>query len=152
MVRKYFLALSLAIIFLAAGCEMAADQKLYLATDALRQGKLDKAIELASELLKAGNIQPQDRKRFLVGAHIVLGAAYRDKGQYDRAAEEFARAVELYPQWAGIYVERSLLYQKQQKWAQALADLVKANELDPDGAGDRMSMIHRLKVKLGQGG
>lgn len=151
MARVYALALSIVVIILALGCEMAADQKLYLATDALRQGQLDRAIELSTQLLHAGNIQPQDRVRFLVGAHTIRGAAYRDQGDFTRALQDFDQAIKLNPKWAGIYVERSLLYEKQGLWAKALADLQKADQLDPQGAGERLVRLRRLKAKVAGG-
>lgn len=145
--------LMIAVLFalgaLAVGCEMAADQKLYQATDALRLGKLDKAIELSTELIHASNIQPQDKVRFMVGARTIRGAAYRDQGKYDKAAQDFAVAVKLNPEWSGLYDERARLYEKTGRPAEALADLEKANQLDPKGKPDRFETIKRLKKKLG---
>lgn len=141
MARVLAIICSLLLAMSLLGCEMAADQKLYMAADALRQGKPQKAVELANELLHADNIQPQDKLRFTVGAYNTRGAAYRALGKYDKALSDFAEVIKLKPDWGGVYAERGLTYDRMGRPELALADLEKADKL---GAGDRDQWAGRL--------
>ena len=66
--------------------------------------------------------------------HVNKGNAYLKQGQYDEAAMEYSKAVELDPQLAGGYNGLGLAYQKKGQFEEAIADFDKAIELEPKNA------------------
>jgi len=71
--------------------------------------------------------------------------AYRDKGGYDRAIEDYNQAIKLKPNFAAAYADRGMAYHGQEKSAFAIQDLEKAVSLDPDYQWTK----YRLKEIMG---
>ncbi len=59
------------------------------------------------------------------------GVFYNDKGEYQKAAVAFTKAIELDPNFAPAYSNRGWVYIKLGQYEQAIADCTKAIELDP---------------------
>ena len=87
--------------------------------------------EYASDL---GEIRgPEARqKRREAAIHNNRGLACRDEGDYDRAIESFAKAIELNPNYAAAYNNRGNAYRDIGNFDHAIADYTKAIELKPD--------------------
>jgi tetratricopeptide (TPR) repeat protein len=64
------------------------------------------------------------------------GAAYKGKGQYDRAVEDYNQAIRLNPNYATAFYNRGASWARKNDLQRALADFKKFSELapsDPDG-------------------
>jgi len=66
-------------------------------------------------------------------AYYGRGTACTYRGEYDRAIDDYTKALEIKPQFAMAYGGRGRAYFEQEKWAEARSDLEKAVELDPKG-------------------
>jgi len=64
-------------------------------------------------------------------AYVNRGAAYRKKGNYDRAIADFNKAIELDPGCAEAYHNRGVAYRRKGEHKRAIADLNKAMKLTP---------------------
>jgi tetratricopeptide (TPR) repeat protein len=67
-------------------------------------------------------------------AYINRGAAYNNKGDYDRAIADFAKAIALDPKAAIAYYNRGNAYNGKGDYDRAIADYTKAIALDPQDA------------------
>ena len=74
------------------------------------------------------------QKRREAAIHNDCGAAYGEKGDYDRAIEEYTEAIELNPDLAIAYINRGAAYQCKGLFDRAIAEFTKAIELKPDFA------------------
>jgi hypothetical protein len=59
----------------------------------------------------------------LAAAHKERGTAYVEKGQFDRAIQEYGRAIELNPGYAEAYSTRAGVWCRKQEYDKAWADL-----------------------------
>ena len=84
-----------------------------LAAFCLETGQPDRAIEAATRGLKAGNANP-------AALHDLLGRAYTERKQWERAGAEFAEAVKLNPYDEDLHFRRAQLYLLRQDWATAV--------------------------------
>ena len=60
------------------------------------------------------------------------GAAYKTKGQYDRAIQDYDQAIKLNPNYARAFSNRSLAKEKKDDKAGADADMAAAKRIDPN--------------------
>ena len=67
-------------------------------------------------------------------AYNNRGLAYDSKGDYDRALEDFSKAIELEPDYADSYNNCGVIYSRKGDYDRALEDFSKAIELEPDYA------------------
>jgi tetratricopeptide (TPR) repeat protein len=67
-------------------------------------------------------------------AYYNRGNAYSSKADYDRAIDDYNRAIELNPKNAHAYYNRGVAYQSKGDYDRALADYNKAIELDSKNA------------------
>ncbi len=70
-------------------------------------------------------------------AHLceLRGDAYRGKGDFEKAAADYARAVNFVPKDSAGYVTRGFTYQKMGNYKAAAADYTKGIALSPDDDG-----------------
>ena len=87
----------------------------------------DIKIGACTRLIQSGRF---DNKN-LAKAFFNRGAAYDDKGQYDRAIRDYTEAIRLRPGYADTYANRGLAYVKLGRRAKAIADFRKAIALRP---------------------
>lgn len=63
--------------------------------------------------------------------HVNRGVVLLRRANFDKAADDFARAEKLMPQLAEIYVNRGVVLIKQKRWNEAIAQLDKGIGLMP---------------------
>ncbi len=66
------------------------------------------------------------------GAYNNRGLAYSELKQYDRAIENYRKAIELNPKYAEAYSNRGLAYSELKQYDRAIEDYGKAIKLNPD--------------------
>lgn len=64
--------------------------------------------------------------------HVNRGIILLRREQFNKAADDFARAERLMPGLAEIYVNRGVVLIRQKKWTEALAQLDKGISMGPD--------------------
>lgn len=69
---------------------------------------------------------PYEDPRVVAMKHYFTGNAYKERGELDRAIEEFTSAVHEMPDFAQAYHERGLAYYKLQEWEYAASDFTNA--------------------------
>jgi len=111
-----------------AGLAAACGVVLTLGTLTWRQARVYKD----EESLWTHTIQINDRAW---NAYVNLGVAYYEKGDYDRAIREYARAIELKPDYAAPYFNRGIVYHAQGDFDREILEYTKAIALKPDYAG-----------------
>src|SRR3954469_10654006 len=65
------------------------------------------------------------------GGHSARGVEFAKKKEYDKAVEEFTKAIEAEPNDSKNYFNRATAYRGLNKFAEAFADYSKAIELAP---------------------
>ncbi len=93
----------------------------------------DTAIRLGEQILGLDAQQASIRAPLAL-MHRERGVSYHAKGDYDRALDDFTRAIELAPQNAFCYNQRGVSYHNKGEHDRALADLTRAIELAPQQA------------------
>ena len=67
---------------------------------------------------------------------IPIGVpAYADKGEVDRAIEDYNIAIDLNPKYAAAYYNRGLVYNNKDDFDAAIEDFSKAIDLNPEYVG-----------------
>jgi tetratricopeptide (TPR) repeat protein len=90
----------------------------------------DKAIETCTEDIDGGKYS----SRNLATRYLNRGNAYKDKGLYDRAIQDYDRAIELDPKYADAYYNRGNAYKDKGLYDRAIQNYDRAIELDPKDA------------------
>ena len=67
-------------------------------------------------------------------AYNNRGNAYRDKGEFDHAIQNYSKAIELKPDLAEAYFNRGIAYSDKDEFDQAIQDYTKAIGLNPNYA------------------
>jgi tetratricopeptide (TPR) repeat protein len=95
--------------------------------NAYNQGNYVEAIRHYSNVIKLeSNYRSQ--------AYVARGNAYSDSGQLDLAIADYSEAIRLFPDYAGGYSNRAIVYYKKKEFDRAMADVGKAIQLKPDCA------------------
>ena len=80
---------------------------------------------------KAKSLRPHEKDRLTL-AHVYRGQAYYQKGEYNRAIDDFNTALELHPDFRWVYINRGLAYEDKGELDLAIKDFSKAIALKPD--------------------
>jgi tetratricopeptide (TPR) repeat protein len=111
----------------------------------------DAAIE---SLTKASELDPSQGAVWTQLADAYVGKAQATPpeaaGFYDKAFDAYKKALEINPTDAGLYNNYALNLAKDKKLDEAKANLAKAAELDPPGAGKYYYNLGALLVNSGQ--
>jgi tetratricopeptide (TPR) repeat protein len=101
----------------------------------LRASDPDQKISQCSGLIKsAGQIEPDPaaRDRLLSSAHVLRASGYLDKRDFESARRDLDRAEKFNPENAGVYLARSIIWQRENNHTNMMRDLDRAVALDPD--------------------
>ncbi len=90
----------------------------------------DKKIEYYTKALE--NQKPSESTRTLSEVYHNRGLVYGDKGEYDRAIEDYNKAIELDPKYWESYMNLGFIYLKKGEYARALENYNKTVEINPD--------------------
>ena len=101
---------------------------LQLAIEAHLRGELDDAIVYNAEVIR---IDPTDTS-VVAQAHYNRGVAYAQGDDYDRAIEDYTKAMELNPNLAEAHHNRGVTYGKKEEYDLAIGDFNRAIELNPN--------------------
>lgn len=94
------------------------------------QGRLEEQIVLYTRCIKTGDLSPQVR----TSAYYNRGNAYSDRGQNDRAIQDYDAAIGINPNDADVYNNRGIAYRNKGLYDRAIQDYDKAIEIDPKKA------------------
>jgi tetratricopeptide (TPR) repeat protein len=87
----------------------------------------DVAIAGCSDVIQAGGEIDGD----LAIVFLNRGIAYRDKGEYDRATQDYEQAIRLNPSYANTFNSRAIAYFNQGQHDRAIQDYDQAIRLNP---------------------
>jgi Flp pilus assembly protein TadD len=101
------------------------------------RGDFDSAIR---EYAKVVELRPDSPE-----AYNNLGVAQKKKGELDRAADSFNRALALKMNYAAALSNRGWVFVEQNKWAQARRDFEQALKINPADDGALYGLSHALR-------
>jgi len=64
--------------------------------------------------------------------YLSSGHHYFEKGDYEEAAIQFRKAIQLDPRFGEAYFRLAMSYMKLERWHEAYPALLQATELEPD--------------------
>ena len=108
--------------------EPDAQKYLQLGLDAYQKHNFGEAIDYFTEVI---NLDPADTS-IVTHAYYNRGVAYNEKGQIDRAIENYNITLRLDPSSADAYNNRGYAYFQQEDYDKALQDYNSAIEIKPD--------------------
>lgn len=79
------------------------------------------------------------------GAYHIMAKDYLKRKDYGRAVEHYAKAIELSPYRAELFIERARIYYSLRNYKAAKKDLLEALRIEPQGAG---ADIAREELKI----
>jgi lipoprotein NlpI len=128
-VRKTGILLLLLFHLLASSCSAQ------LASDAQKCEKNvtnnpDLALEGCTALIESGRLSEEDVFKVL----IIRGVAYRNKGNYNQAIQDFDKAIRLKPDVAEAFNNRGVTYDYKGDYERAIQDYNQVIRLRPDDA------------------
>ncbi|HLD47223.1 MAG TPA: tetratricopeptide repeat protein [Desulfobaccales bacterium] len=130
MKRTAYLPLALLFLLLLPGLSAAQDVQSSIdqGIKHSQSGRYDQALQAFDQALK---LKPNDPALITYKATV-----YYAKGNNAQAVQLCEQALKLNPNFGRAYYQRGMIYDKQEKYDQALADLKKAKSLgygiDPD--------------------
>lgn len=148
MMRKS-LTIVLSFLFLSvSGCATVHNSKAKADAEELTQAWLT----MVGEMEKTESSQPSEFKNE-IGLKSKDSAAYNNRGityfahkQYQKALEDFNKAIELIPQYADPYFFRGFYYHIMAAYEKAVTDYNMARELNPKIDIAR-TMLNRIVIK-----
>ena len=111
------------VLVLANVAPLAAEQ----ACDNSHAKSSDDVIAACTRLISSGHVNNETLARF----YNNRGVAYANKHDYDRAIEDYSRAVKTNPRNGTAYNNRGIAYRQKANAKQAIEDSTRAIELDP---------------------
>ena len=113
--------------------KLMSEKFLKLLSKAGQLSQQEKWDEYISVLTEAISLEVDSNLKS--AAYYSRGLAYDIKSEYDRAIEDYSKAIELEPDYAGAYNNRGATYERNGDYDRAIEDFSKAIELEPDYAG-----------------
>lgn len=110
----------------------------------LAAGDLDGALALLQRAVAAASSSAL--------AHSKLGIVYVHKRQWDTAAGEFSKAIQLDPTYAPAYSNLGNVYRERGQLDQAVAQYQKAVSIDPDYwvAHQNLGIVYKQQGRIGE--
>jgi tetratricopeptide (TPR) repeat protein len=138
MKRLPYLPLALLILLLAPGLCSAQNVQSYIDQGITNSqaGHYDQALQAFDQALK---LKPNDPALI-----TYKGIVYYAKGNNAKALQLFDEAIRLNPNFARAYYQKGMVYQAQEKYKQAVPELVKAKQL---GYGVDPEFINLIKKR-----
>ena len=130
MKRVRYLPLMFLILLLLPGVSLAQNVQSYIdqGVSNSQAGHYDQALQAFDQALK---LKPNDPTLI-----TYKGIVYYAKGNNAKALQLFDEAIKVNPNFARAYYQKGMVYQAQEKYKQAVPELVKAKQLgygvDPD--------------------
>jgi tetratricopeptide (TPR) repeat protein len=138
MKRLSYLPLVLLILLLLPGVSPAQGVKGYIDQGITnsQSGHYDQALQAFDQALQ---LKPNDPALI-----TYKGIVYYAKGNNAKALQLFNEAIRLNPNFARAYYQKGMVYQSQEKYKQAVPELVKAKQL---GYGVDPEFINLMKKR-----
>jgi tetratricopeptide (TPR) repeat protein len=67
-------------------------------------------------------------------AHVERGSAFREKGEFSQAIEDFSKSIDIMPSYADAYFQRARTFVEMESYEKASMDFEKTKEVDPSTA------------------
>jgi tetratricopeptide (TPR) repeat protein len=125
MRRVFFPSLLVATLLAAAAHAQTAQERQWCESD--EEVTVSQRIDGCSAVIKAG----RDRGEKLAEAYNSRGVAYRLKGEYDRAIQDYGQAIKLDAKSATAYANRGVAYDNKGEYDRAIQDYDQAIKLKP---------------------
>ena len=97
------------------------------ATDAFKKGKREEALALVTKAIDSKEASGRD----LADMHYFRAELFSGAGKLDESVADYAKTIEIMPDYAPAYHDRAVVYSQQKKYAEALDDLARAEFLIP---------------------
>jgi len=125
--RKLLIALTLVLLPLAGAAAQTPNILVLDANSAARQGDYARAIELYTQALNTGELQPFMQVR----AYNGRGLVYYRQQQYPPALIDFTAALAIEPTNSTVLRNRCFVFIEQREWGYALDDCRASAAVDP---------------------
>jgi tetratricopeptide (TPR) repeat protein len=119
-------------------------EKGYLA---YRRGDYDEAITIFTVIIRRRGLTVKER----AVSYLLRGEAKREKGELDEAVFDFTRAINQWPNYPQAIFFRGQVLVRLNRFSEALADLTRAVELDPNRESYKTT-LELLKVHMENAG
>ncbi|MDR1871134.1 MAG: tetratricopeptide repeat protein [Deltaproteobacteria bacterium] len=114
---------------------------------AYRRGDYDEAIKIFTSIIQRRGLTIKER----AVSYLLRGEAKREKGDIQEAIHDFTRAINQWPNYPQAIFFRGQAFASLNQWQEALADLNRAAELDPNRESYKTT-LELLKVKMKKAG
>ena len=125
MRRVFFPSLLVATLLATAAHAQTAQERQWCESE--EEVTVSQRIDGCSAVIKAG----RDRGEKLAEAYSSRGVAYRLKGEYDRAIQDYGQAIKLDAKSATAYANRGVAYDNKAEYDRAIQDYDQAIKLKP---------------------
>jgi tetratricopeptide (TPR) repeat protein len=125
MRRVFFPSLLVATLLALAAHAQTAQERQWCESE--EEVTVSQRIDGCSAVIKAG----RDRSEKLAEAYSSRGLAYRLKGEYDRAIQDYGQAIKLNAKSASAYANRGVAYDNKGEYDRAIQDYDQAIKLKP---------------------
>lgn len=110
--------------------------------DTCAYGSGDAAIAACTREIESGRYSGKT----LAPKYLNRGVNQKDKGAFESALSDYARAIQLNPQYPDAYYDRCILYRAQKQYDLAIADCTKAIDLP----GPKNAVASSVKLTVNQ--
>ncbi|MDR1084772.1 MAG: tetratricopeptide repeat protein [Deltaproteobacteria bacterium] len=119
-------------------------EKGYLA---YRRADYDEAIEIFTSIIRRRGLSIKER----AVSYLLRGEAKREKGELEEAVFDFTRAINQWPNYPQAIFFRGQALIRLNRFSEALADLSRAAELDPNRQAYQTT-LELLKIQMEKAG
>ncbi|MDR0354202.1 MAG: tetratricopeptide repeat protein [Deltaproteobacteria bacterium] len=112
-----------------------------------RRGDYDKAVDIYTRIIQRRGLSVKER----AVSYLLRGEAKRDKGEVEEAIYDFTRALNQWPNYPQAIFFRGQCLAQLERFNEALADLTRASELDPDRESYHTNLV-LLKRRMATAG